>query len=216
MVVGMWAYHTPPQEGKRLWVCTSALILILGGLLGRRITEVGAGPMSEKLAASGMCPIIHRYIPRDSKAFIPIPRSNSYAVLCRVNISSSQCEWVLIANRGRCYYFNLGLKEHLILHQMGLVVMHMKKELEGEYQVLSGVNRTCQGRVLMTAVGPLFLYRIFLLIPGIMFLCGLGLLWDWLIKARGRLVTSEEEQSANQRIQQIQRVLPPLDLGAHA
>ncbi|KAG8127749.1 hypothetical protein E2320_014647 [Naja naja] len=161
--------------------------------------------------ASSVCPIIHQYIPRDSKAFIPIPRTNSYAVLCRVNLTTSQCEWVLIANRGRCYYFNLGLKEHLILHQMGLIVMHMKKELEGEYQVLSGVNRTCQGRVLMTYVGPLFLYRIFLLIPGIMFLVGLGMLWDWLIKARSRMGASEEEQTANQL---IQHVIPPLDTTA--
>ncbi|KAK9405860.1 hypothetical protein NXF25_004634 [Crotalus adamanteus] len=162
-------------------------------------------------SASSVCPIIHQYIPRYSKAFIPIPRSNSYVVLCRVNLTSSQCEWVLIANRGRCYYFNLGLKEHLILHQMGLIVMHMKKELEGEYQVLSGINRTCQGRVLMTYVEPLFLYRIVLLIPGAMFLVGLGILWDWLIKARSRMGASDEEQTANQL---IQHVIPPLDTSA--
>ncbi|KAL7986328.1 hypothetical protein Chor_011494, partial [Crotalus horridus] len=177
---------------------------------------------------SSVCPIIHQYIPRYSKAFIPIPRSNSYVVLCRVNLTSSQCEWVLIANRGRCYYFNLGLKEHLVLHQMGLIVMHMKKELEGEYQVLSGINRTCQGRkselsqimaekispspdVFFSLLEPLFLYRIVLLIPGAMFLVGLGILWDWLIKARSRMGASDEEQTANQL---IQHVIPPLDTSA--
>ncbi|KAH0630421.1 hypothetical protein JD844_013434 [Phrynosoma platyrhinos] len=159
----------------------------------------------------GMCPTIHRYIPRDSKAFIPVPRSKGFSILCRVNTSSSRCEWVLIANRGRSYYFNMDLKDHLILHNMGLIVIRMSKELEGEYQVLSGLNRTCEGRVLMTAVGPLFLYRIFLLIPGIMFLCGLGLLWDWLIKARHRLAASEEEQISHDR---IQHVIPPSDLSS--
>ncbi|XP_061469444.1 uncharacterized protein LOC133378846 [Rhineura floridana] len=205
----MWAYSSPIQEGKRLWVCTSALILILGGLLGRWITEVRAAPISREAAAPGLCPTIHRFIPRDSKAFIPIPRTKGFSILCKVNTSSSRCEWVLLASRGRSYYFNMDLKEHLILYNMGLIITRMSKELEGEYHVLSGINKTCEGRVFMTAVGPLFLYRIFLLIPGIVFLCGLGLLWDWLIKARNRLATSEEGQGANAR---IQHVIPPLDL----
>nr|XP_020669752.1 uncharacterized protein LOC110090476 isoform X2 [Pogona vitticeps] len=156
----------------------------------------------------GRCPTIHRYIPRDSKAFIPIARSKGFSILCRVN-ASSRCEWVLLVNRGRSYYFNMDLKDHLILHNKGLVVKHMSKELEGEYQVLSGLNRTCDGQVLLTAVGPLFLYRIFLLLPAIMFLGGLGALWDWLVVERNRLAASEEEQNINNR---IQHVFPPLDL----
>lgn len=44
-----------------------------------------------------------------------------------------------------------------------------------------------------------------------MFLVGLGILWDWLIKARSRMGASEEEQTANQL---IQHVIPPLDTSA--
>ncbi|KAF7236206.1 Maltose/maltodextrin import ATP-binding protein MalK [Varanus komodoensis] len=205
----MLAYSSPLQEGKPLRLCISALILISGGLLGQWITEAKAGPISGQAADPGFCPTIHRYIPRESKAFIPIPHTRGYAILCRVNASSSHCEWVMVSTRGRAYYFNMDLKDHLILHSMGLIVTRMTKDLEGEYQVLSGINRTCEGRILITAVGSLFLYRIFLLIPGITFLCGLSLLWDWLIKARNQLATSEEEQRNHERIQHI---IAPSDL----
>ncbi|KAJ6652544.1 hypothetical protein lerEdw1_011420 [Lerista edwardsae] len=202
----MWVHGSLQQEGKRLPAFMSALILILGDLLGQWVIGVGAMSVSEKVVAPGMCPTIHRYIPRDSRAFIPMTPTTGSSILCRVNTSSFYCDWILIANRGRIYYFDKAMKEQLVLYNMGLIVLRMRKELEGEYQVLLGVNRTCEVRVLITAVGPLFLYRILLLIPGIMFLCGLGLLWDWLIKTRNRLATSWEQQRATENIQQV--VLP--------
>ncbi|XP_062829772.1 uncharacterized protein LOC134297077 isoform X2 [Anolis carolinensis] len=164
-----------------------------------------------KIPVPDMCPIIYRHIPRDSRDLIPVPRSEGFSILCRVNTSTSLCEWILIATRDRSYYFNRDMKNHIVLHPLGLIVTHMNKELEGEYQILSGLNRTCMGRVLMTAVGPLFIYRIFLLIPGIMFLCGMGLLWDCLIKARNQLAVSEEEQTTSDR---IQHVISPSDLSS--
>ncbi|KAJ7317287.1 hypothetical protein JRQ81_003449 [Phrynocephalus forsythii] len=201
----MWAYTVAPQEGKRLWVLLPAPVLIWGVLIGHWVAEAAAAALNGKAEGPDVCPTIHRYIPRDSRAFIPISHPKGFSVLCRVNASSSRCEWVLLVNRGRSYYFNMDLKNHLTLNNMGLVVRHMSKELEGEYQVLSGHNRTCDGRVLMTAVGPLFLYWIFL-IPGILFLAGLVLLWDWLVKARRQLAASAEGENIDGR---IQHVIPP-------
>ncbi|KAL8213037.1 UNVERIFIED_CONTAM: hypothetical protein K2H54_060322 [Gekko kuhli] len=148
-----------------------------------------------------MCAMIHRYIPRDSRTFIPITLPSDYSILCRVNSSASRCDWILVASRGHSYYFNRDLKDRLILDHTGLIIIDMNKELEGEYQVLSGANRTCEAQVSLTAVGPWFLYWILLLVPGIAFLSGLGLLWDWLIKARNRLTISQTELSADENIQ---------------
>ncbi|CAM2101426.1 unnamed protein product [Caretta caretta] len=59
----------------------------------------------------------------------------------------------MVLIRGRLYYFLRAFKGHLILHTSGLVVQEMKRDMEGEYWVLSGKNRTCLARILLTAVG---------------------------------------------------------------
>ncbi|XP_053146893.1 uncharacterized protein LOC128342870 [Hemicordylus capensis] len=185
------------------------------------VDELCMQHFSLTVPAPSMCPTLYRYIPQDSRAFIPMTLAKSYTILCRVNTSSSLCDWILVASRGRSYYFNRGLKKRLFLYNMGLIIIQMSKDLEGEYHVLSGVNRTCTVRVLMTAVGkspsgqweknwhyhwkkgPLLLHRILLLVPGIVFLCVLGLLWDWLTKMRSQLAISGEQQRANEHIQQV-------------
>ncbi|XP_077187451.1 uncharacterized protein LOC143834510 [Paroedura picta] len=202
----MGAYGPPLQEGKRSWFSAAALVVIWGGLLGQWDAEAASVFMGKQEAGPGMCAMICRYIPRDSRAFIPITLPNDYTILCRVNSSASHCNWVLLASRGHSYYFNRDLKDHFIMDHTGLGIIGMKKEMEGEYQVLSGPNRTCEAQVRLTAVGPWFHYRIFLLVPGIAILSALGWLWEWLIKTRNEHIITQVEQSMNDN---IQHVIPP-------
>ncbi|EMP42326.1 hypothetical protein UY3_00404 [Chelonia mydas] len=137
--------------------------------------------------APSACPLLHRFVARGSTAVIPLRLPRGSVALCKVNAHRPRCDWVMVLIRGRLYYFLRALKGHLILHTSGLVVQEMKGDMEGEYWVLSGKNRTCLARILLTAVGPLFFYRFLLVIPGLLFMAVLVLIWDWLIKLGGDL-----------------------------
>ncbi|KAM9119672.1 LOW QUALITY PROTEIN: uncharacterized protein ACDP82_016003 [Pangshura tecta] len=139
-------------------------------------------PYVGKVAAPSACPLLHRFVARGLTAVIPLRLPRRSVVLCKVNARGPRCDWAMVLIRGRLYYFLQAFEGHLILHASGLVVQEMKGDLEGEYWVLSGQNRTCLARILLTAVGPLFFYRFLLVIPGLLFVAVLVLMWDWLIK----------------------------------
>ncbi|CAM4655001.1 unnamed protein product [Lepidochelys olivacea] len=170
------------------------MLLILGGLYPGGVMEVRALPYVGKVAAPSACPLLHRFVARGSTAVIPLRLPRGSVALCRVNAHRPRCDWLMVLIRGRLYYFLQAFKGHLILHTSGLVVQEMKRDMEGEYWVLSGKNRTCLARILLTAVGPLFFYRFLLVIPGLLFMAVLVLMWDWLIKVRAHPFTTEGQR----------------------
>ncbi|TFJ96764.1 staphylococcal nuclease domain-containing protein 1 [Platysternon megacephalum] len=110
-------------------------------------------PAPTPAAAPSARPLLHRFVAWGSTAAIPLRLPRGSVALCKVNARGPRCDWVVVLIRGRLFYFLRAFTGHLILHASGLVVQEMKGDMEGEYWVLSGQNRTCLARILLTAVG---------------------------------------------------------------
>ncbi|KYO19913.1 hypothetical protein Y1Q_0006868 [Alligator mississippiensis] len=139
----------------------------------------------------GTCPIIHRFVAPGVQATIPLHLPWASTALCKLDPRHVQCAWVLVLALGQAYYLDSAFQGHIVLHPLGLVIQDMTAEMEGEYQVLLGHNKTCLARVILTPVGHLFHYRFLLLLPGLLVMSVILLLWDWLIKVRSSTETHE-------------------------